>query len=86
DRMLKKIFSDSYTKLKTGGKLVIAYKDKESHRPIVLNWCCDWYFIPRNEDELISLINESMGAENISISIVREESGVIFFAIITKIK
>jgi len=86
DRMLKKIFSDSYAKLKTGGKLVVAYKDKESHRPIALNWYGDWYFIPRNEDELIALINTSMGAENISISIEREESGVIFFAIITKIK
>ena len=86
DRMLKKIFSDSYKKLKTGGRLVVAYKDKESHRPIELNWCCDWYFIPRNEDELIDLINASMGAENISISIEREDSGVIFFATITKIK
>ena len=86
DRMLKKIFSDSYAKLKTGGKLVVAYKDRESHRPIVLNWFCDWYFIPRNEDELIDLINASMGAENISISIVREDSGVIFFATITKVK
>ncbi|MCX5899268.1 MAG: PilZ domain-containing protein, partial [Proteobacteria bacterium] len=85
DRMLKKIFCDSYAKLKAGGKLIVAYKDKDSHRPIVLNWCCDWYFIPRNEDEFISLINESMGAENIAISIEREESGVIFFAIITKI-
>lgn len=86
DRMLKKIFSDSYAKLKTGGKLVVAYKDKDSHRPIALNWYGDWYFIPRNEDELLTLINASMGAENISISIEREDSGVIFFAIITKIK
>ncbi|MBN2106842.1 MAG: PilZ domain-containing protein [Deltaproteobacteria bacterium] len=86
DRMLKKIFSDSYAKLKAGGKLVVAYKDKDSHRPIALNWYGDWYFIPRNEDELIRLINASMGSENISISIEREESGVIFFAIITKIK
>jgi extracellular factor (EF) 3-hydroxypalmitic acid methyl ester biosynthesis protein len=86
DRMLKKIFNDSYKKLKTGGKLVVAYKDKDSHRPLALNWYCDWYFIPRNEDELITLINASMGAENIAIRIEREESGVIFFAIITKIK
>jgi extracellular factor (EF) 3-hydroxypalmitic acid methyl ester biosynthesis protein len=86
DRMLKKIFSDSYAKLKTGGRLIVAYKDKDSHRPIALNWYGDWYFIPRNEDELITLINAGMGAENISISIEREESGVIFFAIITKIK
>jgi len=82
----KKIFSDSYAKLKAGGKLVVAYKDKDSHRPIALNWYGDWYFIPRNEDELLTLINASMGAENISISIEREDSGVIFFAIITKIK
>lgn len=86
DRMLKKIFSDSYAKLKTGGRLVVAYKDRESHRPVELNWCCDWYFIPRNEDELSDLINASMGAENISISIEREDTDVIFFAVITRIK
>lgn len=86
DRMLKKIFQDSYKKLKTGGRLVVAYKDKERHKPVALNWYGDWYFIPRNEEELIGLIHDAMGKDTISISIEREPSGVIFFAVITKIK
>lgn len=86
DRMLKKIFQDSYKKLKTGGRLVVAYKDKERHKPVALNWYGDWYFIPRNEEELLTLIYESMGKDNVSIAIEREPSGVIFFAVITKNK
>jgi extracellular factor (EF) 3-hydroxypalmitic acid methyl ester biosynthesis protein len=84
DRMLDKIFKDCYKKLKPGGKLVIAYKDKDVHKPIALNWFADWNFIPRNEEEFIGIINNSMGQENISIEIERESSGVIFFAKITK--
>ena len=86
DRMLTKIFRDSYNKLKVGGRLIVAYKDKERHRPVALHWYGDWYFIPRNEDELIGLAQEAMGKDNICVSIIREPSGVIFFADIKKIK
>jgi len=86
DRMLKKIFQDSFKKLKPGGRLVVAYKDKERHKPVAFNWYVDWYFIPRNEEEFIGLVHEALGKNNISITIEREPSGVIFFARITKIK
>ncbi len=84
DRMLDKIFKNCYKKLKPGGKLVIAYKDRERHKPVSLNWYGDWCFVPRNEEEFTGLINAAMGRENISVSIERESSGVIFFAEITK--
>ncbi|MCX8044990.1 MAG: PilZ domain-containing protein [Desulfobacterota bacterium] len=86
DRMLMKIFRDSYNKLKVGGRLIVAYKDKERHKPVALNWYGDWYFIPRNEEELIRLAQEAIGKDNISVSVIREPSGVIFFADIKKIK
>lgn len=86
ERMLRKIFHDSYEMLKPGGKLVVAYKDKDRHKPVALNWYGDWYFVPRNEEELIGLIHDAVGKENVSIEIERENSGVIFFAVITKIK
>lgn len=84
DRMLKKVFQDSYKKLKPGGRLVVAYKDKDRYKPVAFNWYVDWYFIPRNEEELSSLINDAIGKDSISITIEREPSGVIFFAVITK--
>jgi SAM-dependent methyltransferase len=85
DRMLNKIFKDCYKKLKKGGKIVIAYKDKDRHKPIALNWYGDWSFVPRNENEFIGLINNAMGEENISIEVEREDSGIIFFVNITKL-
>jgi SAM-dependent methyltransferase len=86
DRMMIKILKDCYKKLKPGGQLVIAYKDRERHKPIALNWYGDWCFIPRNVEEVVRLINNAIGEENISINIERENSGVIFFATITKNK
>ncbi len=85
DRMLKKIFRDCYNLIKPGGKLVVAYKDKDKHRPLELDWYADWCFIPRNEQELINIIHESMGKEKISIEVRRINSGIIFFAEVTKL-
>jgi len=86
DRMLDKIFKDCYKKLKTGGTLVVAYKDREKNKPLPFNWYGDWNFIPRNENEFLELIKNAMGEDSISIRIEREKSGIIFFAEITKIK
>jgi len=85
DRMLKKIFRGCYNLIKPGGKLIVAYKDKDRHKPIELDWYADWCFIPRNEQELINIIYESMGQEKISIEVKRVDSGIIFFAEITKL-
>ncbi len=84
DRMLTKIFQDCYHKLKKGGKLVIAYKDRERNKPLAFNWYGDWNFVPRNEEELLDMIYDAMGKDNISIHITRESTGIIFFADITK--
>jgi extracellular factor (EF) 3-hydroxypalmitic acid methyl ester biosynthesis protein len=86
DKMLDKMFKDCYKLLKTKGQYIIAYKDKERNKPLTFNWYGDWNFIHRNEPEFLALINKSMGKENISIDVVREHTGVIFFAIITKLK
>lgn len=84
DRMLHRLFQDSYRKLRPGGQLVVAYKDRERNKPLAFNWYVDWHFVPRNEPEFVSLIKAAMGERNISIDITREKSGVIFFATVTK--
>ena len=84
DILLKKVIAHSYKKLKPGGKLILAYKDIDAHRPIELNWYVDWNFVPRNENEFIQLIKNTIGEEKISIAVEREHSGIIFFAIVTK--
>ena len=85
DRMLNKIFHDCMRLLRPGGRLVVAYKDRERNKPLVFNWYSDWNFIPRNEAEFIGLIEQAAGDIPISIDIVREPTGVIFFADITKL-
>ena len=85
DRILAKIFKDCYRKLKPGGKLIVAYKDKDVHKPLALNWYADWCFVPRNEQDVVSLIYDSIGRENISLEIKKIDSGVIFFAEIIKL-
>lgn len=84
DRMLTKIFHDSYKKLRPGGKLVVAYKDREKNKPLAFNWYGDWNFIPRNEPELKAIINNALVQENFSVNISWEPTGVIFFAEIIK--
>ena len=86
DKMLDKMFKDCYKLLKTDGQCIVAYKDRERNKPLSFNWYGDWNFIHRNEAEFLDLINKSMGKENISIDVIREHTGVIFFAIITKLK
>ena len=86
DKMLDKMFKDCYKLLKTDGQLIVAYKDRERNKPLTFNWYGDWNFIHRNEPEFLDLIYKSMGKDNISIKVVREHTGVIFFAIITKHK
>ena len=86
DRMLAKMLKDSYALLKPGGKLIVAYKDKERNKPLDFNWYGDWNFVPRSEGEFITIINDSIGEKNISIELKREGTGVIFFAMITKKK
>ncbi len=85
DRMLTKIFRDCYKLIKPGGRFVVAYKDKDKHKPLALDWYADWCFIPRNEQELINIIYESMGREKVSIEVKRIDSGLIFFAEVTKL-
>ena len=84
DRLLSKIFGDCYELLKPGGKLIVAYKDMVEYKPLPPNWYCDWYFVPRGEEEFIAMIKKAMGEDRIDVQIKREPSGIIFFAIITK--
>jgi SAM-dependent methyltransferase len=84
DRMLAKIFQDSFKKLRPGGKLVVAYKDRDKNKPLAFNWYVDWNFIPRNEAELLALIKDALGDSRYSLAVEREPTGIIFFAAITK--
>jgi SAM-dependent methyltransferase len=85
DRMLVKFIKDCFERMKVGGTLVISHKDKDRYTPLPPNWFCDWYFVPRNEKELISLIKGVFGKNKFDIEVEWEKSGIIFFLTITKL-
>lgn len=85
DRLLKRLIKFAFTITLPGGKFILAHKDIDKYQPVSPDWFCDWTFIPRDEEKLLSLISDTE-LSNYSIAIEREQSNKIFFVIITKEK
>ncbi len=84
DRVFKKLISFLSQLLDDKGMLVITYKDKDIPFPsLPPDWLCDWAFIKRSKDDLISAA-EGLGLEKYSLRIEKEGTGTIFFLILTK--
>lgn len=84
DRILKAMVTNAFKGLKSGGKFIIAHKDKEiSFSHIPPEWFGDWTFFQRNEQDLFSLI-ESAGQDWSEIKIDRDQTGDIFFYTLVK--
>jgi len=86
DRMLLKLFGDCYRKLKPQGTLVVAHKAKEDKWPLGFNWYGDWNFVARSVNDLVQLMQRAIGEDNIAVTTEWEQSGVIFFIIVTKLR
>ncbi len=85
DRIFKKLVHFLSKLLNDKGMLVITYKDKDILFPsLPPDWFCDWAFIKRSKDDLIS-VADSLGSDKFSVKIEREGSGCIFFLILTKV-
>jgi hypothetical protein len=87
DTVLEKLIRFSFDTLSDNGTMVIAHKDIDADpmTPICFDWFCDWKFVPRNEEQLVAIVKNS-GIKNYSISVEREESGIIFFVEVIKEK
>lgn len=84
DRVLKNLIKTSFEGLNRGGEFVIAHKDKEinfSHLPP--EWFCDWVFIPRNQEDLLSLVRAAGLGDTVS-RIERDSTRQIFFISLVK--
>ncbi|MBD3380462.1 MAG: hypothetical protein GF408_08395 [Candidatus Omnitrophica bacterium] len=87
DRILGKLLNrcvDNF--LKKDGKLVIAHKDISRYRPMPPNWFCDWNFYSRNKDDLNNLLKKHVGFDTVDVQYYRDDTGIIIFAELTKIK
>ncbi len=84
DRIFKKLVGFLSQLLDDKGMLVITYKDKDIPFPsLPPDWLCDWAFIKRSRDDLISA-TKGLGLEKYSLRIEKEGTGTIFFLILTK--
>jgi SAM-dependent methyltransferase len=84
DDFLIKMLGALYRLLNPGGKLIAAFKDADSYRPQEYHWITDWDgFLQRKEDDFNRLFNQA-GIPQTSLSVSREETGVIIFYVATK--
>lgn len=83
DRVLKHFISTAFSLLYSGGKFIIAHKDKDKFKPLVPDWFTDWVFYPRNVKSLMKLVEDSV-AGNYSFDLDWENTNKIFFLTITK--
>ena len=83
DRILSKLLQFGYYLLESGGKFIITHKDKDRYAPIPADWYCDWNFVKRSQDDLITLVKNAC-KDGPRIDIEREKTGCIFFLVLTK--
>jgi len=83
DRILKKLIHFYFGLLGSRGRLIITHKDIDKYKPLDPDWFCDWTFIPRNREKLISLVKES-GIDNFSIDVDCDDSQIILFVSLWK--
>jgi hypothetical protein len=80
----KKIIQTSYDGLRDGGQFIYAHKNREiifSHLPP--EWFCDWEFIPRNMQEVMTLF-ETSNLSNAYYSIDWDSTKDVFFVDLLK--
>jgi len=84
DRVLKSLLLFFFNLLEPGGQLIIAHKDIDKCNSAIPDWFCDWTFYPRNENDLLNLIDKA-GLRDFKVTVEREPSKVIFFVTISKV-
>ena len=70
--------------LHKSGQIMIAHKNVKVHDSLASDWFCDWYFYPRNQEDMKRIIEEAVSNEKCEIKFIEEETQHIFFAIVTK--
>jgi len=73
--------------IKPGGKLIFAFKitSKDPFAPLPPKWFCDWIFVPRNQQDVYKLLDNSGIKKESILKEEFEESGRINFITVRKI-
>ncbi|MCM8832014.1 MAG: hypothetical protein NC918_07475, partial [Candidatus Omnitrophica bacterium] len=83
--ILGKIINFCFKLLSKEGLLIIAHKNVKEHKSIASDWFCDWYFYPRNEQDMENILNEYLKEYKFTKEVIKDRTGHIFFANITKL-
>lgn len=83
DRLLKRLLLLILSNMKSDGKLILTFKDRDRYKPIQEDWLTDWTFVPRNQMSIEELFRD-LELPGISVAYSREPSGIIIFTMITK--
>jgi SAM-dependent methyltransferase len=79
DDFLIKLLRALYSLLNVSGKLIAAFKDAERYSSQAYHWVCDWDgFLQRTETDFLRILDQA-GIPYSSLSITREETGIIVF-------
>jgi SAM-dependent methyltransferase len=79
DDFLIKLLRALYNLLHPKGKLIAAFKDAERYRSQDYHWLSDWDgFLQRTETDFLRILDQA-GIPYSSLSITREETGIIVF-------
>lgn len=86
DKLLQKFIFFTYEMIKSGGKLIFAFKitNKDPFAPLPPKWFCDWVFVPRSYEDCIKVIKDSQLNNFEIIGTEWEESDRICFISIRK--
>ena len=83
DKLIK-LINALYNSLQSGGVLLAPFKEKRYYKTFDYHWYSKWhYFLQRSEDDFRDIFKKA-GIPNSSISMERDESGVILFYTIRK--
>lgn len=85
DRILKIFMQFFFGLLQKDGKLIITHKNKEkTFSPLPPDWFCDWKFVQRSKDEVLSLFY-NCGIKDFSLlTEVDDFNDIFYFTIIKK--
>jgi len=84
DRVLKKWIQFFYQLLPKSGKFIVTHKNREkTFPPLAPDWFCDWKFVPRDKNEVVTLLNDC-GLGKFKLDIGVDDFTFIYYFTLTK--
>jgi len=84
DMVLGDMILKGFGRLTKDGRFIIAHKNLKEFESIPSDWVCDWIFIPRNRDDVNTLLKIYLSSYNYNANFENLKSKLIFFIMLEK--